>query len=315
MNRIIFTIALLALSCVVSAQSDRVKTVEVPDSASLVIFDSIGTTIIADNVQDAIEYVSNNAGDGNGIYTGSDSLSQTYTLAKATFNSGLQSFALGTFPDFPDFGSSTDNGLYLSPLYWGEMGIIGTYNNAITGLKIENWYGSAIASQYVNDQATRLSGFFDVRAKNGSTSDFSNRVRMYYDSSGVQRTSIYARYDSLVVEGKTNSVFWQYNLPRAIPGSNTIMYWQTAATPTFLAATFAGTAFGTTDGSGDIIVTLPVTMVDATYSVVCTSESTTAQIINIQSKTSTTFTARFFDSSGSAITSTGVVLNYHVTDR
>ena len=78
----------------------------------------------------------------------------------------------------------------------------------------------------------------------------------------------------------------------------------------------AGTAFGTTDGSGDVIVTLPATMPDATYSVVCTPNSTTAQIVTIQSTTNTTFTARFFNAlTGAAITGTGIVLNYTITDR
>jgi len=80
-------------------------------------------------------------------------------------------------------------------------------------------------------------------------------------------------------------------------------------------AVFSGTGFGTTDGSGDITVTLGITMPDATYSVVCTSESTTPQTINIQSKTATNFVARFFDSTGAAITGAGVVLNWMVRDR
>lgn len=48
-------IALLALSFAAWGQSDRVKTVEVPDSASMVIFDTTGTNILGTDVQEAIE--------------------------------------------------------------------------------------------------------------------------------------------------------------------------------------------------------------------------------------------------------------------
>lgn len=48
-------IALLALSAAAWGQSDRVKTVETPDSASMVIFDTTGTNILGTDVQEAIE--------------------------------------------------------------------------------------------------------------------------------------------------------------------------------------------------------------------------------------------------------------------
>lgn len=55
-------IALLALSFAVSAQSDRVKTVETRDSASLVIFDTVGTEYNGVNVQEALEELDFDAG-------------------------------------------------------------------------------------------------------------------------------------------------------------------------------------------------------------------------------------------------------------
>lgn len=48
-------IALLALSFAAWGQSDRVKTVEVPDSASMIVFDNTGTNIDSNTVQGAIE--------------------------------------------------------------------------------------------------------------------------------------------------------------------------------------------------------------------------------------------------------------------
>jgi len=66
-------IALLALSFAVSAQSDRVKTVETRDSASLVIFDTTGTEYNGVSVQEALEELDFDA--GNILYvatTGND---------------------------------------------------------------------------------------------------------------------------------------------------------------------------------------------------------------------------------------------------
>lgn len=70
----------------------------------------------------------------------------------------------------------------------------------------------------------------------------------------------------------------------------------------------------TTDGSGDITVTLPVTMPDTGYSILCQPQATVAQTVTVTARTTTNFTVRFFDSSGSAITSTGVLLHWMVKD-
>lgn len=77
---------------------------------------------------------------------------------------------------------------------------------------------------------------------------------------------------------------------------------------------YNGTAFGTTDGSGDLVVTLPATMPNATYTVLLTPGATTFQNVVTTAQNTTTFTARFFDAAGAAITSTGVVLNWMVID-
>jgi hypothetical protein len=53
--------------------------------------------------------------DGNGIYSGSDSLSQENTYAKMA-GDGSQSFGLGYFPSFPSLAyDGTDYGSYISP--------------------------------------------------------------------------------------------------------------------------------------------------------------------------------------------------------
>ena len=56
MNRKFYIIiALLALSFHLAGQSDRVKTVEVPDSASIISVDTAGNNISGTNVQEALE--------------------------------------------------------------------------------------------------------------------------------------------------------------------------------------------------------------------------------------------------------------------
>jgi len=59
MKKIQILIALMALSFAAWGQAERVKTVETPDSASLVVFDTTGNNISATNVQTAIEELSN----------------------------------------------------------------------------------------------------------------------------------------------------------------------------------------------------------------------------------------------------------------
>lgn len=83
----------------------------------------------------------------------------------------------------------------------------------------------------------------------------------------------------------------------------------------FCPPAYNGTAFATTDGSGDITVTIGATMLDATYTVLLSAQGSAFQHAQVQSQTTTTFVARFFDAAGAPITSTGVVLDWEVRDR
>lgn len=83
----------------------------------------------------------------------------------------------------------------------------------------------------------------------------------------------------------------------------------------FCPPAYNGTAFATTDGSGDITVTIGNTMPDATYTALLGAQGSTFQHPQVQSQTATDFVVRFFDAAGSPITSTGVVLDWEVRDR
>jgi len=83
----------------------------------------------------------------------------------------------------------------------------------------------------------------------------------------------------------------------------------------FCPPAYNGTAFATTDGSGDITVTIGTTMPDATYTALLGAQGSTFQQPQVQSQTATDFVVRFFDAAGNPITSTGVVLDWEVRDR
>lgn len=78
---------------------------------------------------------------------------------------------------------------------------------------------------------------------------------------------------------------------------------------------YSGITTATTDGSGDITVTLGITMPDNTYAVTATPQSSTFQVCNVVSKTATSFVLRFYTAVGVPITSTEVTANWIVRDN
>lgn len=75
-----------------------------------------------------------------------------------------------------------------------------------------------------------------------------------------------------------------------------------------------GVTFGPTDGSGDVTITFPEAMPDATYSIFINSGGSVPYIISPTSWTTTSVTARVFDTSGAAVTATGIVAWWSVID-
>lgn len=73
-----------------------------------------------------------------------------------------------------------------------------------------------------------------------------------------------------------------------------------------------GQVSGSTDGSGDIVVS--TTMPDATFSVNVVVAGTTPYIITAHTKTTSGFTLRVFDAAGVAVTSTAVTIDWEATD-
>jgi len=79
--------------------------------------------------------------------------------------------------------------------------------------------------------------------------------------------------------------------------------------------TRVGLASGTTDGSGDLVITFSSALPNATYSIVITPEGTTSMEYSIIAKTTTTATVRFYGSTtGLALASTAVTVNYNAKD-
>lgn len=78
---------------------------------------------------------------------------------------------------------------------------------------------------------------------------------------------------------------------------------------------YSGITTATTDGSGDITVTLGITMPDNTYAVTATPQGSTFQVCNVVSKTATSFVLRFYTAVGVPITSTEVTANWIVRDN
>jgi hypothetical protein len=78
--------------------------------------------------------------------------------------------------------------------------------------------------------------------------------------------------------------------------------------------TRASMTTGTTNGSGDLVITLPTAMSNDTYSATATAEGTTPYILTCSAKSTTQVTFRVFDAAGAAVTSTSVTINWKVTD-
>lgn len=69
-----------------------------------------------------------------------------------------------------------------------------------------------------------------------------------------------------------------------------------------------------TDGSGDITVTIP-TMPDATYTTMITVEGTASYTVSVHTKTTTSFKVRFYNpTNGAAVTATAVSCSYEIKD-
>lgn len=64
-------------------------------------------------------------GDGNGIYSSSDTI-PVATLATVTESAGAtMDFAIGKFPNWPNFSlNGTEAGFYYGQNYWGSVGIV-----------------------------------------------------------------------------------------------------------------------------------------------------------------------------------------------
>lgn len=175
-------------------------------------------------------------------------------------------------------------------------------------------------------------GKFAWRGQVNGGSRALGHVLLNYTGDGTTITSeiigVTAVSGSLVSGWKLDntSKFWlgsgadDYSFPATMTQSNLMRYLPvftsngTVATGAITHNPF-GVASGTTDGSGDLLVTFAGTMPDATYSVRIAVEGTTSMEYTVHTKTTTTFKVRFYGSTtGTALPATSVTVNYDATD-
>ncbi|WP_421798470.1 hypothetical protein [Haliscomenobacter sp.] len=138
------------------------------------------------------------------------------------------------------------------------------------------------------------------------------------DNSVMEWLKITMPYSDLTTNGIR--FYGKYDFANATPsatiGAKTIHLLTgdgTTTTPALLRIQ-NGVSSASTDGSGDLTVTVP-TMPDATYSTNVTVEGTTSYTVSVHTKTTTSFKVRFFNpATGAAVTATSVSCSYHIQD-
>jgi hypothetical protein len=156
--------------------------------------------------------------DGNGIYAGSDSLSQENTYA-AMAADGSQTFGLGYFPDFPDENYEYSTyGLFVNPLSYGEVSLL---NKAST---------LRLFDGQVNIETQLPEGHF------GRISNQGYRIRLL--STGISGQYSDLQIDSVGLKIQTGSTNYRLipnpntNIPSTTPNTVNILKW-TAGVPSF----------------------------------------------------------------------------------
>ena len=124
----------------------------IQDTVKVPLFQVLNDTMILNPIV-GFNLMAGNGGtaDGNGIYSGSDSLSQENTYA-AMAADGSQTFGVGSFPDFPDLNLNKNGvyGMYLSPQYWGQTGFFNTESGIKNEMFVSSSGGSMRARNFSN---------------------------------------------------------------------------------------------------------------------------------------------------------------------
>jgi hypothetical protein len=278
-----------------------------PDTTKVPLFQVIDSVLILDPIV-GFNLMSGDGGtaDGNGIYSGSDSLSQENTYA-AMAADGSQTFGIGYWPSFPDRDyDPVEYGIYVSPQYYGEVSIAG--NRSYASFYNDNVYmggtkltGSTETVSFSMDGSAATS-FLQSMKYNGTDAH-----RIMVDTQSVflsnQNLSRQIRFPNPITD-----------VPSATSGAISEMVW-TAGTPSFLRSQH-GVATGTTDSSGDLTVTFAAAMPDATYTALCQSEgSSNSYTWEVHTKTTASFKIRVRDSNTKAVvTATSVTFGYESKD-
>lgn len=142
--------------------------------------------------------------DGNGIYSGSDSLSEGLTHVIMRDINQTDRFFLGSFSDVNNPEGSNNYGIYIDPVFWGSSGII-------TG-------------QYSGD------GFGKIEVSR-------QRVNMLVEDESANATSVTVRDNQINMQFQAGNYDLANSPPSATLADTSVMAWVgtgTGATPQFL---------------------------------------------------------------------------------
>lgn len=147
--------------------------------------------------------------------------------------------------------------------------------------------------------------------------NISKRFSINRYTSGVHTNLFMVDYQKYL--GNAIRMYDKYDLVNAVPsptsGAISTHIW-TGTTPSFLRSQHA-VITGTTDGNGDITITFPAAMPDASYTVLITGEGGTLYHYMTQPATKATASVkvRMFTIAGSAAASTAYQISYEVKDN
>lgn len=386
MNRKFYIIiALLALSFHLSGQSDRLKTVETRDSASMVAFDTTGTSLSGTNVQEAIVELDGNTSGfspGSIIFTGLegklaesnyrlfyDSMNTTLMIgandnASSTRSLYVKKHLAGTpwagyayiCNDTTDCNNSSvvmsvtrPQEPYRGGNEWNFQGygktpainLIGNIRNPVATTAGSGTAGMSFGMRDLTSGSvqplTAKPAFIFYNGLDGFLAPYNMCMVVGAGRrTGTQETNITGGHDvefpfyttsrnDVGTDPNVSHIYYpdQYghmlltlygNGLVANPATGTNTSVNTALSNVY-DYSHNGTAFATTDGSGDVTVTIGATMPDATYTVLLAAQGGTFQHPQVQSRTETNFVVRFFDAAGAPITGFGVVLDWEVRER
>jgi len=181
MKKVQILIAMLALSFSLHSQSDRVHTVQVPDSASMIIFDTAGTQILGTDVQEAIEesnpiytnhvFLSQDGDNATGVlgdphrafrdpWASKDSL-QAYNSLSFEMYDGRYNYSGPYTAGLPSNLALYADSLHFNGLGFADFNLTGINNTTYSGILIDDRVSGQARAKYIDIQAPSTNFLFE----------------------------------------------------------------------------------------------------------------------------------------------------------